>query len=161
MIYYNSSKEVLFLFFKFHVPFSPFWWVSRKGPTSQRENSCNPSLRISVMPVSKPLCNAIILYCIEQASWCNAQMWPEKYIHIQIPPYGLHRSHVMQYHCGYCKLGVPLGVLCSYCLHSSSYHSSYKIPSTWHSHCGTVPYKKTYIAGQEERSQRSTWQCSL
>ena len=31
----------------------------------------------------------------------------------------LHRSHMTQYHCGYCKLGVPLRVHCSYCMHDT------------------------------------------
>ena len=25
-------------------------------------------------------------------------------LHIQIPPDGLHRAHITQYNCGYCKL---------------------------------------------------------
>ena len=36
---------------------------------------------------------------------------------------------MMQYHCSYCKLGVPLRVPCRYCMHSYLRHSSCQVPS--------------------------------
>ena len=55
---------------------------------------------------------------------CTRGIFPACYIHMQIPPDQLCRSHVMQSHCGYFQVVVPLRVLCTvciYCMQSSFY----------------------------------------
>ena len=45
-------------------------------------------------------------------------------------PATYRRYHIKQYHCGYRTLEVPLRVFCNWCMQSSSYHSSYRVPVT-------------------------------
>ena len=56
--------------------------------------------------------------------WSTKEQTHYQRIHMQIPPDWLHRSHITQYCCSYCKLGYIGGYFegtdCSYCMHGSS-----------------------------------------